>query len=159
MVFREGDQINHALVGFPGRGAEAEDAVLAQDESLDARVCLIDLGRRLGQIEPRLHIIHQGHPVPIDLPQQRLVRGLVGERQDRSRMGVVHELVGQECVQQGLDGWVWRGRVHQCAALEADHVLVGQHLQRPQPQQGFHAHGGQAGRLDIGHVPAGALDA
>ena len=74
------------------------DAVLAQDQPLDVRVGLVDPGRRLGQVEPRLHVIHQGHTVPVDLPQERLVRGLVGERQDRRGVGVVHELVGQERV-------------------------------------------------------------
>jgi hypothetical protein len=72
-------------------------------------------------------------------------------------MRVVDELVRQEGVQQGLDRRVGRLAVQKVAALDVDHVLVGERLQAEQAAERREAHRGQAGRLDRAHVPAAAF--
>ncbi len=72
-------------------------------------------------------------------------------------MGVVDEFVRQEGVQQRLDRRVGRLAVQKVAALDIDHVLVGERLQAEQAAERGEAHRGQAGRLDRAHVPAAAF--
>ena len=74
-------------------------------------------------------------------------------------MGVVDEFVRQEGMQQGLDRRVGRARVEQVDALEIHHLPVAEPVQRGEPPERLQPDRGQARRLDIGHVPARALDA
>ncbi len=73
-------------------------------------------------------------------------------------MGVIHEFVRQEGVQQGLDRRVGRGRVEQIQPLHIDHRLIGQRIERAKLLQRIELHRRQAPRLNIGHVGSGAFD-
>ena len=150
--------LDHALVGLARRLAEGEDAVLVQDQALDPLVLLEHFSRGLGKPEARRDVTHDAHAPVIDLAGKRLAVGLIDDREHRRGMGVVDEFVRQEGVQQRLDRRVWRRRIEQVQALHIDHGLVGERVERAKLPQRLELHRGQALRLDIGHVPAGALD-
>ncbi len=155
----ERDQFDHALVGLTRRLAEAEDAVLQQDQSLAIGIGGEDLRGLLGQVEARHDVGHERRASAIDLAADLVAVGLVGDREHRVRVGVVDKLVRQEGMQQGLDRWVGRRRIEQIAPLHVDHVLVAQLAEPGEFAHRLQAHGGQPRRLDRGHVPAAALDA
>ena len=152
-------QVDHAHIGFFRRGAHREDAVLQQDQPFDVGIRPRDFVGFLGEREARHDVGHQCGALAVDVGRQRLAVGLVGQRQHGVGMGVVDELVRQEGVQQRLDRRVGRLAVQKVAALDVDHVLVGQRLQADQLAQRFETHRRQPGRLDRAHVPAAALDA
>jgi hypothetical protein len=146
--------LDHALIGLARRRAEGEDAVLVQDQTFDARVLLVDFGCRLGEPEARRDIGHDAHAPVIDLASERLAVRLIDEAQHRGGVGMVDEFMRQEGVQQRLDRGVRRASVKQVEALHIDHDLVGERIARAEFAERLELHGGQALRLDIGHVPA-----
>ena len=154
-----GHQRDHALVGFPRIGAEAEDAVLHQDQAFDRWVRVEHLRRGLGEAEARHHVGHIADARAKNLAAQRFAVGLVGERKHRRRMGVIDEFVRNERVQQRLDRRIGRGRIDQIGALQPHHLFVGKIFARTKFYQRREPHRGQARGLDRAHVPAGALDA
>ena len=155
----ERHHLDHALISLAGAVAEGEDAVLVQDQPLDVGLLLEHFGRGLGEAEARRDIGHDAHAPVIDLARQRLAVGLIDQRQHRGGMGVVDEFVRQEGVEQRLDRGVRRRGVEQVEALHVDHGFVGERLERAQAPQRLELHRGHALRLDVGHVPARALDA
>jgi hypothetical protein len=155
----EAHHLDHALIGLARIIAEGEDAVLQQDEAFDAGRLLVDLRRRFGQREARHDVGNEGHAPVIDLAAERLALRLVGQRQHRGRMRVIDEFLRQEGVQQRLDRGIGRGAVEEIGALRIHHVLVAEPLEPAQAPERREPHRRQAGRLDIAHVPARALDA
>ena len=158
-VFRPGHIVDHAAIGVLGGVAEGEDAVLVEDQALDGRVAVENVGGRLGEIEARLDVGHEPHLGAEDLAAQLFAVVLVDDRQDRRRMGVVDEFVRQEGVEKRLDRRVGRAGIDQIGALQRDHVLVGQAFKRPRFQKRCELDRRQARGLDHRHVPAAALDA
>ena len=157
--FRHGDEFDHARIGLLRRVAHGENAMLQQDQAFGFRMLVEHIGHRLGQRETGDGVGHIGDTVAIDFLHQRLVVGLVGQRQHGGGMDMVDEFVRQEGVQQGFDRRVRRGGIQQIDALEVDHVLVGQLVQLAQLAQRLQPHRRQARRFDHAHVPARALDA
>ena len=100
--------LDHALIGLPRGLAEGEDAVLVQDQAFGFRVLLEHIRRRLGQTEARRDIGHDPHAPVIDLARERLAVGLIDQAEHRSSMGMVHEFVRQEGMQQRLDRRIGR---------------------------------------------------
>src|SRR6185437_16125578 len=96
---------------------------------------------------------------PVDRAAYLRAVWLVGEGEHRGRMRVVDVFMRQEGVQQRLDRRVGRAGVDEVGALEIHHVLVAQRVARAQAAQRRETNGGQAGGLDLAHVPAAALDA
>ena len=133
--------------------------MLQQHQTLDAGVGLVNLGRLLRQQKARHDVGHDPDPRAVEIGDALGGVGLVGEAQHRRRMRVVDEFVRQKRVQQRLDRGVRRAGVEQIGALDAYHVLIGQRVALAQPAQRREADGGQPRRLDIGHIPAAALDA
>ncbi len=150
---------DHAFIGFQRGFAEGEDAVLQQHQPLDLGIGFEHPRRFLGEIEARHDERHHPEARAIHLAAQLLAFGLVGQAQHRSGMGVVDELARQEGVQQGLDRGIGRARIEQIGALHPHHVLVGKPGSGFHPQQRCEPHRRQPGGLDLGHVPAAALDA
>ena len=74
-------------------------------------------------------------------------------------MGVVDELVWNECVQQRFDRRIWRGRIDQVGALQAHHLFVGKFFARAKFFERRKPDRRQPRGFDRAHVPAGALDA
>ena len=132
--------------------------MLVQDQAFDVRILLVDFGGGLGEPEARRDVGHDAHAPVIDLAGERLAVRLIDQAQHRGGMGVVDEFMRQEGVQQRLDRRVGRAGVEQVQALHIDHGLVGERIERAKLAQRLELHRGQALRLDIGHVPAGALD-
>ena len=91
------------LIGLLGRVADGEDAVLQKHQAFDIGILVEDIGHRLGQREAGNGVGHIGDAVAIDFVHQRLVVGLVGQRQHGGGMDMVDEFVRQEGVQQGFD--------------------------------------------------------
>ena len=116
------------------------------------------LGAGLGKVEAGHHIGNDD-AVGEHFGDQGLAVRLVGQRDDGVGMGMVDMPRWDQRVQDGLDRWVRRGRVHQQAALLADHLDVGERIEAGERGELFQPHRGQAGRLDGPHVPAAALDA
>jgi hypothetical protein len=155
----ERDHRDHPLIGFARGLAEGEDAVLQEDQPLDGRIGLVGLGRLPGEGEARHDVGHEPHAPPVDRAAYLRAVWLVGEGEHRGRMRVVDVFMRQEGVQQRLDRRVGRAGVDEVGALEIHHVLVAQAVAPAQPTQRRKTNGGQAGGLDLGHVPAAALDA
>ena len=132
--------------------------MLVQDQAFDVRILLVDFGGGLGEPEARRNVGHDAHAPVIDLAGERLAIRLIDEAQHRGGMGMVDEFMRQEGVQQRLDRRVGRAGVKQVQALHIDHGLVGERIERAELAQRLELHRGQALRLDIGHVPARALD-
>ena len=119
------DQRDHTLVGLPRVGAEAEDAVLDQDQAFDRGVRIEHLRGGLCEPESRHHIGDIADARAKHLAAQRFAIRLIGEREHRCRMRVVDEFVRDERVQQRLDRGIGRGRVDQIGALQPHHVFIG----------------------------------
>ncbi len=153
------DHLDHALIGFPCALAESEDAVLQEHEAFDIAVLVEHVGDALGKRETRNRIRHIGDAPAEYFARNLLAVRLVGQREHCGRMGVVDEFVRQERVQQRFDGRIGRRRIEQIDALEIDHVLVGELVERAQTAQRREPHRRQPCGLDIPHVPAGTLDA
>ena len=114
--------------------------------------------RGLGEAEAGRDVTHDAHAPVIDLAGEHLAVRLIDEAQHRRGMSMVDEFMRQEGVQQRLDRRVGRARIQQVQALHIDHGFVGQLIERAELAQRLELHRGQTLRLDIGHVPAGALD-
>ena len=156
---RKRHHLDHALIGFARARTEGEDPVLEQDQAFDFRVHVVNFGGLLGEPETRHQVRHETEPAVIDLRADRGPVRLVGKAQHRRRVGVIHEFMRQERVQQGLDRRVRRSGVDQQRPLDANHVRVGERLARPQLLERIEPHRRQARGLDACHVPAAALDA
>ncbi len=154
-----GHQGDHPFVALAGGGAEAEHPVLQQHQPLGVGPPVPRVSGGAGEVEARHDIGHADHPIPEDLLEQALGVRLIGQGEHGGGMGVVDELVGDEGVQQGLDGGVGRAGVQEALALGADHVLVAEPVQGAQAHEGGEAHRRVARRLDRAEVPARALDA
>ena len=150
---------DHPAIGLTRAFAEGENPVLEQDQALGLGMAIGDIGGRLGQGEAGHDVGNQRHGLAEDFGAAPFAVRLIGDRQHRRGMAVIDVCMGQEGVQQGLDGWVGRARIQQVEALAIDHVLVAQAIQRAKGAQALQPHRGQAGGLDGGHVPARALDA
>ena len=154
----ERHHLDHALISFARRLAEGEDAVLVQDQAFDVGALLEHFRRGLSEAEARRDVANDAHAPVIDFAGKRLAVGLIDDREHRRGMGVVDEFMRQERVQQRLDRGVRRRRIEQVETLHIDHGLVGECGKRAEPAQRLELHGRHALRLDLGHVPAGALD-
>jgi hypothetical protein len=160
-------QRDHPLVALLGGSTEGEQAVLQQHHALELHPrgprpllgLLIGRRRRQGQIEAGHHVGHQRHPLAVDLAADLGGIRLVRQGQQSHRMGVVHEGVGQEGVQQGLHRGIWRRRIDQVAALGGHHFLIAEGRQGSQGLQLLQPHRRVARRLDRGQIPARALHA
>ena len=160
-------QLDHPLVALLRCGAEGEEAVLEQHHALELHAAgggplgggLVEIGAGLGQGEAGHHVGHQHHPLAKHLATDLGGIGLVGQGQQRRGMGVIHEGVGQEGMQQGLHRGVGGGRIDQVVALGRHHRLIAEGFQSPQGAQGLQPHRRVAGRFDRGKVPAGTLHA
>ena len=157
--FRLADGVDHPFVGFFRRLAECEDPVLQQDQPFDGRIAGVRGRTSPGERETRHDVGDEPHRPAIDLAADRLAVRLVGQREDRIRVGVVDEPVRQKGVQQGLGRWVGRVRIEQVAALVGDHLLVAQAIKRSEAAQRFEPDRRKARWLDMSHVPAASLDA
>ncbi len=85
--------------------------------------------------------------------------GLVGERDDGVRVGVVDMFERQIGVQNGLDRGRRRGGVEQQAPLLCDHFLVAERVEARERLQWRELHRRQPRRLYRAHVPAAAFHA
>ena len=153
------DVLDHPLVTRAGVGREGEEPVLEEHHPVRVRLALEHLGGQLRQPEPGHHVWHHHHSIAEGLADQPGAIRLVGERQDRIRVGVVDEGVRQEGVQQRLHRRVGGGGVEEVRAQLVHHLLVGERLQFPQPSQPAQVDRGEPLRLDGVEVPAAALDA
>ena len=61
-LLRKAHQRDHALIGLPCLGAEAEDAVLDEDQAFDRGIRIEHLRRGFGQTEARHDVGHIAHP-------------------------------------------------------------------------------------------------
>ena len=157
--FGQRHHFDHALIGLFGAFPEGEDAVLVKHQPMGSRVSLVNLGGLLRQREARHDVRHHPHPAIVKLRGPRLAVRLIDEAEHRGGMGVVHEFVRDEGVQQRLDGRIGRHRVQQVGALHPHHLLIGQRRAFTQHAQLSQSHRRQAGRLDDGHVGTRAFDA
>ena len=71
-----------------------------QDEAFDLRVLVEHIGDGFREREAGNEIRHIGHAVAVQLARQRLAFRLIGQRQHRGGMRVVHEFVRQKGMQQ-----------------------------------------------------------
>ena len=151
--------LDHALVGLARARAEREDAVLVEDQALDARVGVEHVGCCLGEAEPRPVVGHEPQACAVDLARQLGAIRLVDQAEHGVGVRVVDVGVRHEGVQQHLHRRARRRRIEQPGALHAHHVVVAQRLAPAQLAQRLELDGRQARRIDRGHVPARALDA
>ena len=133
--------------------------MLQEDEAFDVAVLVEHSGDALGERETRDRVRHIRDAIAEHFARHRLAVRLIGQREHRRRMRVVDHLVRQEGVQQRFDRGIGRGGIEQIHALEIDHVLVGQLVERAQTAERRQPHGRQTGGLDVAHVPARTLDA
>ena len=123
-LFRNGHEIDHALICLARGFTERENAVLQQDQAFDVRILFPDTRAGLRERKTGHDIRHQCHAVSVEILAYAIAIRLVGDRQDCIGMGVIDEFVRQECMQQGLDRRIGRGGIEQCPPLRIDHVLV-----------------------------------
>ena len=124
-LFGQCHQRDHALVGFPGAGAKAENTVLDEDQAFDGWIGIEYRRRSLGQSKTRHQVWHVADARAKNLAAQRFAVGLIGERKHCGGMGVVDEFVRDERVQQRLDGRVGSSGIDQIGALQPHHFLIG----------------------------------
>jgi hypothetical protein len=91
--------------------AKSEQPVLEQEQTLDLGVALVGRCGELGQVESCHDVRHHGEPAAINLSCDGLRLGLIDDGENRVRVRMIDELVGQKSVQQGLDRRVGRTRV------------------------------------------------
>ena len=73
--------------------------MLQQHQTFDRRVAFEDLGRFLGEKEARHDVGHQPHPPAVEIGAALGRVGLIGEAQDRRRVGMIDVFVRQERMQ------------------------------------------------------------
>ena len=158
-VLGQRDQCDHPLIGLARAVPEREDAVLEQDQPFDRGVGVVRRSARLGEREAGHDVGDDAGPPAERLGAQRRTVGLVGQCQDRIRVGMEDVSVGEEGMEQRLDRRVRGVRIEKVAALEAHHLPVAEGVERTQPAQRREPDRRQAGGLDPSHVPTAALDA
>jgi hypothetical protein len=70
---------------------------------------------------------------------------------------VIDEFVRQERVQHHFHRWIWRRRIDQAGALDADKVRILNVIERAQLAHRGKPHGGQAAGIYARHIGAGGL--
>ncbi len=164
-VFREprfgkAHQCDHALIGLPRIGAEAENPVLHEDQTFDAGIGIEHLAPPPSPTQsPASDTAHSRRA-------RRTLRGTEHRRRaGRSSASTAVEWVWsmnlcgmKACSSASTDGLGDAGSIR-FARCSAHHLLVGKAFAGAQFQQRREPHRRQAGGLDRAHVPAGALDA
>ena len=131
--------------------------MLAENEAFARGRALENLDRLLGEAEARHEVGHEGEPAAENLGAARFVVRLVDHAEHRGGVGVVDEFVRQERMQHDLDRRIWRRRIDQIGALDADKLVVGDHVERAQPAQRVKPHRRKAFGFDRRHVGAGGF--
>ena len=146
------------LVRLACRRAERDEAVHVEHQTLDAGVGGVDVGGELRQAEAGQHVGHDGYPIAIDLAQESVAVGLVGEGQHGVGVRMVNPGIGQEGVKQRLDRRA-RGIRVQHAAREIGHHVVVRHLgPRAQCLEVVQTQAGEVRGFDGAQVGPAALD-
>ena len=154
----QGHQLQVPLVRLPGRGAERDQAVHVEHETLDAGVGGVDVGGELRQREAGQHVGHDRHPIAIDLAQKAVAVGLVGEGQHGVGVRVVNPRIGQERVQQRLNRRARGVRVQHAAREIGHHVVVGHRGPRAQCLEVVETQAREVARVDGAQIGPAALD-
>ncbi len=128
--------------------------MLVEDQSLDLRVLVEDLGRFLGEIEARHDVAHEAHAAVVNLFAQIPAVRLIDDAEHGGGMGVVDEGVRDERVQQRFDRRIGRHRIDQVGALHPTMSSSDKASRARSFRRFFKSDSGQAGGLDMAHVPA-----
>ncbi len=112
-LFGQRDHLDHAFVGFARAVAEAEDAVLVEDQALDLWIFVEGVGGGFGQRKARHDVRHEAEPFAVDLRAQCGRVRLIDQAEHRGRMGMVDEFRRHEGMQQGFDRRRGRLRIDQ----------------------------------------------
>ena len=153
----EAHPLDHEFVRLVRRVPEGEEPVLEQNQAFRLRMGVRGRLRGLRKIEPRHDVRDDRRAVAVHFAADLLPIGLIRENERRVGVRMIDERARHPRVQQRLHRRVRRRRVEQVAALQVDHVLVGQGLDLCQPQKRIELHRGKAGRFDRPHVPAAPL--
>ncbi len=133
--------------------------MLKEHQAFDVAMAIEYLRHAPGQRETGNRVWDVCHSAAVYVACNALAIGLIGQREHGSRMGMVDKFVRQERMQQSFYGGIWRAGIEEIDALVVHHLFVRQALERAQAAKRCETDRGQAGGLDIAHVPAGAFDA
>ena len=98
------------------------------------------------------------YAITIEVAHPLLTARVIGQGDDRIRMGVVDELARDDCVQDRFDRWGGRIRVGHRRPLLPDHVGIAEFHQLNHLEQRPHADWRKARSFDRGQVPTRSFD-
>jgi hypothetical protein len=151
-------QLDHAVVRLPRAVAPGHDAVVHPDHADGVGMLLPRRGDELREPKAGEDVGQHDHVRPQCLAHLRFTVGLIGECQDRIRVGVIHEALGDEGVNGRLDGRSGGARIEEMAAqLGLDRHVV-ELFQRAHPLQRGQLDGDVSLGLDAGEIVARRLD-
>ena len=102
--------------------------MLEQDQALDPGILFEYFDGFFGELETRHNVGHQPQPAAIEIGATLGGVGLIGNAEDRRRMGMVDKFMRHKGVQQSFDRRVGCAGIDQIGPLNAHHLLVGQCL-------------------------------
>ncbi len=160
VVLGAADEGYHALVGLPGAVAERKNAMAHEHHAdrMGAGLARILACTQTREIESRHDVGNDHHRIAVDLAYAAFALWGIGDGQHRVGMGVIHELVGQAGVQDGLDRRRRRRGLEHVGGKLVDHLRVRQRIELRQAQQIVELHRRESGRLYGFQVPAAAFD-
>jgi hypothetical protein len=150
-----------AFIGVAGGCPEGEDAVIHEHHADGPGT---GFGRELAravarEVEPRHHVRDDDGVGSIKFAGAPLAVGRIGDGEQCVGMRVVDVRVGQDRVQDRLDGWRRRARARDLRRELVHHPGIGEGLEAGELHEMRHAHRREARRLDRLEVPAAAFHA
>ena len=160
VILGAADEGDHALVGLPGAVAERKNAVVHEHhaDGVGAGLARILARAQAREIEAWHDVGNDHDGIAVDLADAAFALGRVGDGQHRIGVGVIHELVGQAGVQDGLDRRRRRRGLEHVGGELVHHLRVRERIELRQALQIVELHRRESGRLYGLQVPAAAFD-